>query len=70
VPKLTNIPAAPPRTAPLVTAPLVTAPLVTAPLVTALLVKEVAVKTGELGGDGTATATVLAEAVVHERAGR
>ncbi|HXC92298.1 MAG TPA: hypothetical protein VNV18_19215 [Stellaceae bacterium] len=55
MPKLTNIPAAPPRTALLVTAP---------------LVKEVAVKTGELGGDGTATATVLAEAVVHERAGR
>jgi chaperonin GroEL (HSP60 family) len=34
------------------------------------LVKEVAVKTGELGGDGTATATVIAEAVVHEGAGR
>ncbi len=65
VPKLTNIPAAPPRTAPLVTAPLVTAPLVTAPLV-----KEVALKMGEHAGDGTATATVLAEAVVHEGAGR
>jgi chaperonin GroEL len=32
----------------------------------AQLVKEVAVKTGELAGDGTTTATVLAQAIVHE----
>jgi chaperonin GroEL len=32
----------------------------------AQLVKEVAVKTGELAGDGTTTATVLAQAIIHE----
>ena len=34
----------------------------------AQLVKEVAVKTGELAGDGTTTATVLAQAIVREGA--
>ena len=34
----------------------------------AQLVKEVAVKTGELAGDGTTTATVLAQAIVREDA--
>ena len=32
------------------------------------MLKEVAVKTGELAGDGTTTATVLAQAIVHEGA--
>ncbi len=32
----------------------------------AQMVKEVAVKTGELAGDGTTTATVLAQAILHE----
>jgi chaperonin GroEL len=32
----------------------------------AQMVKEVAVKTGELAGDGTTTATVLAQAIIHE----
>jgi chaperonin GroEL len=32
----------------------------------AQMVKEVAVKTGELVGDGTTTATVLAQAIIHE----
>jgi chaperonin GroEL len=34
----------------------------------AQMLKEVAVKTGELAGDGTTTATVLAQAIVHEGA--
>ncbi len=34
----------------------------------AQMVREVAVKTGELAGDGTTTATVLAQAIVHEGA--
>src|SRR5256884_3484666 len=34
----------------------------------AQMLKEVAVKTGELAGDGTTTATVLAQAMVHEGA--
>ena len=34
----------------------------------AQMLKEVAVKTGELVGDGTTTATVLAQAIVHEGA--
>jgi chaperonin GroEL len=32
----------------------------------AQMVKEVAIKTGELAGDGTTTATVLAQAIIHE----
>jgi chaperonin GroEL len=32
----------------------------------AQMVKEVAVKTGELAGDGTTTATVLAQTIIHE----
>jgi chaperonin GroEL len=34
----------------------------------AQMLREVAVKTGELAGDGTTTATVLAQAIVHEGA--
>src|SRR4051812_12981143 len=34
----------------------------------AQILKEVAVKTGELAGDGTTTAPVLAQAIVHEGA--
>ena len=34
----------------------------------AQMLKEVAVKTGELAGDGTTTATVLAQAIIHEGA--
>ena len=34
----------------------------------AQMLKEVAVKTGELAGDGITTATVLAQAIVHEGA--
>jgi len=34
----------------------------------AQMVKEVAVKTGDLAGDGTTTATVLAQAIVREGA--
>src|ERR1700720_17239 len=34
----------------------------------AQMLKEVAVKTSELAGDGTTTATVLAQAIIHEGA--
>jgi chaperonin GroEL len=34
----------------------------------AQMLKEVAVKAGELAGDGTTTATVLAQAIIHEGA--
>ena len=34
----------------------------------AQMLREVAVKTGELAGDGTTTATVLAQAIAHEGA--
>src|ERR1700738_2868656 len=34
----------------------------------AQMLKEVAVKTGDLAGDGTTTATVLAQAIIHEGA--
>ena len=36
----------------------------------AQIVKEVSIKTNDVAGDGTTTAAVLAQAIIHERSGR